>query len=62
MIYNNEYHISQEDIDAAKNSNQFVGLMKYLYYISPVGYMFSSDKHFLALKLTKDLYNEKLVL
>lgn len=62
MLYNYQYNISEEDIEAAKNSSQFVGFLKYLYYISPVGYLFSSDKHHLALKLTKDLYNEKLVL
>lgn len=62
MLYSYEYNITKEDIHAAKNGNQFIGLLKYIYYVSPIGYLFNNEKHHLALKLTKDLYNEKLVL
>jgi hypothetical protein len=62
MEYVFDYDLKEDDIQKAENSSKVLGLIYYLYYISPFGAVFSSEKHVLCKKLTADVWNEKLIL
>lgn len=48
-------YINQAVRDAQQNPNYITGTLKYLYYISPLGYLFSNRSHQLTLELTKKI-------
>jgi hypothetical protein len=47
-------HIN-ECIEQSKQDSKVLGVIKYFYYISPLGWMFSNEKHKLTLEITKQM-------
>ncbi len=50
--------ITDADIEHAQDANSVIGLCKYLYYISPIAYVFNYDKYIMARKLSSILWQE----
>lgn len=50
-----EYH---EIVQNAKQSNKFIGVCLYLYYVSPLAYWLNKPAHDLAIEITKELWND----
>ncbi len=50
-------HIKQ-CIESAKQESKALGIIKYFYYVSPLGWMFSYDKHKLTIEITKQLLKD----
>jgi hypothetical protein len=55
-------YISQErineEIEKAKHKSVIGGLIKYLYYISPLGYLFNYEKHKLCRDVTVQVWQK----
>lgn len=48
----------QETVAKAKQQSAIGGLFKYLYYISPIGYLFSYQKHVLCREITAKVWQQ----
>jgi hypothetical protein len=42
----------EEIIDNAKQQNKVIGFLKYLYYVSPFGYLFNNKEHQICIAMT----------
>lgn len=47
---------TEEMVIKASKQNKCIGMMKYLYYMSPIGWLFHNKKHTLCRDLTYNVW------
>ena len=53
-------YVTEDQIHkSVTDKKYFLGTFYFLYYISPFGYLFHSDRHNFAMSLFKELYNRQ---
>ena len=44
-------------VDEANKKNKCLGLLKFFYYISPLAWLFSFEKHKMCVEITRNYWN-----